>query len=117
MHVFLDLHNPAAGDPAFFFRLSAEYLTPEMRSKRERFAELAYAKIGSLRPRILMSSKQKFTGPDYHPRSMEISADWVAVNGTHTVSACLETIYNSPVSTVSGYRAIVSCVAEAVAEF
>ncbi len=118
MHVFLDLHNPAAGDPTFFFLLSAEYLTPEMLSKRERFVELTYAKVGEARPRIPMSSKPKFTGPAYHPRWREISANWVAMNGnSHTVSTCLETIWNSPVSNVSGYRAVGGCLAEAVAEF
>ncbi len=118
MHVFLDLHNPTAGDPTFFFLLSAEYLTPEMLSKRERFVDLAYAKVGEVRPRIPMSNKPKFTGPAYHPRWREISANWVAMNGnSHTVSACLETIWNSPVSTVNGYRAVGSRLAEAVAEF
>ncbi len=118
MDVFLDLHNPAPGDPTFFYVLPREMLNEPMLSLRDRFIELAYARISKIKPLIPMSNKPKVSGPDYHPLWRQISSNWVSMNGNpHTVSLCLETVWNSEHSTTTGYRAVGANLAAAVREF
>ncbi len=118
MDVFLDLHNPAPGDPTFFYTLESTALQEPMIGLRDRFIELAYARISKIKPLIPMSSKPKTTGPSYHPLWRQISANWVSMNGNpHTVSLCLETIWNYKNSTTEGYRAVGASLAAAVREY
>jgi hypothetical protein len=118
MDVFLDLHNPAPGDPSFFYILDAELLPEPMVRLRDRFVELAYARISRIKPLIPMSNKPKTTGPKYHPLWKNISANWVAMHGNpHTVSLCLETIWNSRNSTTDGYQAVGANLAQATRDF
>jgi hypothetical protein len=118
MDVFLDLHNPAPGDPTFFYILESSALKEPMIGLRDRFIELAYSRISKIRPLIPMSSKPKTTGPNYHPLWRQISANWVSMNGNpHTVSLCLETIWNYKNSTTDGYRAVGANLAAAVREY
>ena len=118
MDVFLDLHNPAPGDPTFFYLLSPELLQEPMIGLRDRFVDLAYARISRIKPLIPMSNKPKMTGAGYHPLWRQISANWVSMNGNpHTVSVCLETIWNYKNSTTEGYRAVGANLAAAVREY
>ncbi len=118
MDVFLDLHNPAPGDPTFFYVLSPDLLPAPMVVERDRFVELAYARISKIKPLIPMSNKPKVTGSNYHPLWRNISANWVALHGNpHTVSLCLETIWNYQNSTTDGYRAVGNNLAAATREF
>lgn len=118
MDVFLDLHNPAPGDPTFFYILPNELLTEPMLSLRNRFIDLAYARISKIRPMIPMSNKPKVTGPKYHPLWKQISSNWVSMHGnSHTVSLCLETIWNSKNSTTTGYRAVGRSLGAAVQDY
>ncbi|TWU10086.1 M14 family zinc carboxypeptidase [Allorhodopirellula heiligendammensis] len=118
MSVFLDLHNPAPGDPTFFYILPAALLQEPMIGLRDRFIDLAYAKISKIKPMIPMSNRPKETGSSYHPLWRQISANWVCMNGNpDTVSLCLETIWNSPNSTTTGYRAVGTNLAAAVKEY
>ena len=118
MDVFLDLHNPAPDDPTFFYVLSPELLKEPMIGLRDRFVELAYARISKIKPLIPMSNKPKVIGANYHPLWRQISANWVSMNGNpHTVSLCLETIWNYSNSTTEGYRAVGSNLAAAVREY
>ncbi len=118
MDVFLDLHNPAPGDPTFFYILSNDLLPETMIAPRDRFIELAYARISKIKPLIPMSNKPKVTGPNYHPLWRHISTNWVAMHGNpHTVSLCLETIWNYQNSTTDGYRAVGSNLAAATREY
>ena len=65
-----------------------------------------------------MSNTPKVTGANYHPLWRQISANWVSMNGNpHTVSLCLETIWNSPRSTTEGYRAVGASLAASVREY
>ena len=115
MDVFLDLHNPAPGDPTFFYVLPQELLEESMVRLRNRFIELAYNRISRIKPLIPMSNKPKITGAGYHPLWRQISSNWVAMNGNpHTVSLCLETIWNYTNSTTDGYRAVGASLAAAV---
>lgn len=118
MDVFLDLHNPGPDDPTFFFIMPADQLSEPMVSLRDRFIQLAYARISRVKPLIPMSNKPKVTGPNYHPLWRQISANWVSVNGNpHTVSLCLETMWNSPRSTTDGYRTVGANLAASVREY
>ena len=118
MDVFLDLHNPAPGDPTFFYILPSDMLKEPMIGLRDRFIELAYGRISKIKPLVPMSNKPKVTGANYHPLWRQISANWVSLHGNpHTVSLCLETIWNSPSSTTEGYTAVGQNLAAAVREF
>jgi hypothetical protein len=118
MDVFLDLHNPAPGDPSFFYVLEAELLPEPMVARRDRFVELAYSRISRIKPLIPMSNKPKTTGPKYHPLWKNISANRVAMHGNpHTVSLCLETIWNYQNSTTTGYRAVGANLAQATRDY
>ena len=118
MDVFLDLHNPTPDDPTFFYILSDDLLKEPMIGLRNRFIDLAYARISKIKPLIPMSNKPKLIGANYHPLWRQISANWVAMNGNpHTVSLCLETIWNYPNSATAGYRAVGTNLAAAVREY
>ena len=107
MDLFLDLHNPAPGDPTFFYILDQELHPSSSLLLRDRFIELAYSRISKIKPLIPMSNRPKVTGPNYHPLWKNISANWVAMNGNPaTVSVCLETIWNYKNCTTDGYRAV-----------
>lgn len=118
MDVFLDLHNPGPGDPTFFFTLPDDQLKEPMIGLRDRFIHLAYSRISKIKPLIPMSNKPNVAGASYTPLWRQMSANWVAMNGNpHTVSLCLETIWNSPNSTTEGYRAVGTNLAAAVREY
>jgi hypothetical protein len=118
MDVFLDLHNPAPGDPSFFYVLPREMLKEPMISLRDRFIELAYGRISKIKPLIPMSNKPKVTGASYHPLWRQISSNWVSTHGNpHTVSLCLETIWNYKNSTTAGYQAVGANLAAAVRDY
>lgn len=107
MDLFLDLHNPAPGDPTFFYILENSWLPGESPLLRDRFIELAYGRISRIKPLIPMSNRPKVTNANYHPLWKNISANWVAMNGNPTtVSVCLETIWNYKNCTTDGYRAV-----------
>jgi hypothetical protein len=93
-------------------------MAPEAQQRHSRFIGLAYKQISTAKPFIPMSNKPKFTGPNYHPRWKEISANWVATNGNpHTVGLCLETIWNAPTSTTEGYRTVGAHLGLALGEY
>ncbi|QDU93099.1 M14-type cytosolic carboxypeptidase [Lignipirellula cremea] len=118
MDIFLDLHNPAPGDPTFFFVAPDEQLKEPAIRLRNQFTDLACDRIAQIRPSTPVSNKQRSTGPSYHPLWRQISANWVAMRGNpQTVSVCLETSWNNPTSTTAGYRAIGASLAGAVQTF
>lgn len=105
MDVFIDLHNPAPGDrKAFFYAGPDEMLSEVARKNWLLFQELAKEKISRVMP---MLEAPKVTGASYHPLWRQISRNWVQLNGNeHTVSACLETPWNTERSHVQGYKAV-----------
>lgn len=118
MDVFLDLHNPAPGDPSFFYILEPSALQEPMIGLRDRFIELAYGRISKIKPQVPMSNKPKTTGPSYHPLWRQISANWVSMHGNpHTVSLCLETAWNAKSGNSESYRAVGANLAAAVREY
>jgi hypothetical protein len=118
MDVFVDLHNPAPGDPTFFYILPSDMLQEPMITLRNRFLGLAYQHISQTKPLIPMREKPKLTGIGYHPLWRQIGADWVSMNGTpQTVSVCLETAWNHENSTTEGYRAVGANLAATIHDF
>ncbi|MEC5127997.1 M14-type cytosolic carboxypeptidase [Verrucomicrobiales bacterium BCK34] len=103
--MFIDLHNPGAGDLfPYFYVPPAEILSDGAVSNHARFIEAAKTEItGPLRftGRIIES------GVKYDPRAWKtISKNWVALLGTPAVSVTLETSWNTPVSTTAGYETV-----------
>ncbi|MFO0816329.1 MAG: M14-type cytosolic carboxypeptidase [Pirellulales bacterium] len=118
MDLFLDLHNPAPGDPTFFYILDASLHPPESVALRDRFVATAYGRISKIKPLVPMSNKPKITGPNYHPLWKQISANWVSMNGNRqTVSVCLETIWNYKNCNTESYLAVGANLAAASQEF
>ena len=118
MDVFLDLHNPAPGDPTFFYILPSEMLEEPMIGLRDRLINLAYNRISKIKPLMPMSNQPKVTGANYHPLWRQISSNWVSMHGNpHTVSLCLETMWNYKNSTTTGYQAVGANLAAAVGEY
>jgi hypothetical protein len=116
MDVFLDLHNPAPGDKRAFFYVLPDALVKEpMLTNRNRFIGLATSSVREVFP---MLDKPKEDGPKYHPLWRQISGTWVSMNANpHTVATCLETSWNTPQSTVEGYKAVGAQLAKAVQSY
>ncbi len=103
--MFMDLHNPGAGDrfPYFYIPPRAELSEPAVRNL-DRFLALAKEQMkGPLR----FTGKTIESGQQYDPKAWSaISKNWVARLGTPAVSVTLETSWNTPSSTTAGYLTI-----------
>jgi hypothetical protein len=114
--LFIDLHNPAAGDrEPFFFHAPAELLTPESKSALDRFLAAALDEMqGPLRYKGL----RKESGRAYDPKNWErISKNWVQREVPASVAVTLETSWNVPASTADNYREVGRGLARAVDRF
>jgi hypothetical protein len=118
MDVFLDLHNPAPGEPTFFFALHSDHVAAPAIALRNRFIDLSYLHISRATPVIPMSRDPRFIGAANNARWRTFSNHWVSLNGNpQTVSLCLETAWDGPSGTSEGYRAVGSNLAAAVCEY
>jgi hypothetical protein len=103
LDVFIDLHNPGANDPIFFFGPFAfERMTGIQQRNYQRWIELAAANITEPMP-----VKPKYRFATYVTTDEErgrMSSGWVRANtGDSTISVTLETGWNSPLMSVEGY--------------
>lgn len=105
LDLFVDLHNPALNDlRPFFFCGPPELLSQTSRANRETFLKLAREHINGP---LVLEDKPRITGPSYHPLWRQISGQWVTDHGnTHTIAVCLETSWNTPHSTTTGYHTV-----------
>jgi hypothetical protein len=102
--LFIDLHNPAANDPTFFFLTPKDLLTELGRRNTDRFVAAARAEINGPLP---LSQKSRESGPGYDKRWQAISKNWVTQNTRkHVVALTLETAWNTPHSTTEGYLTV-----------
>ncbi|MEQ1749302.1 MAG: M14-type cytosolic carboxypeptidase [Prosthecobacter sp.] len=106
LDVFIDLHNPGANDPIFFFGPFAfERMTGIQQRNYQRWIDLAAANI--IEP---MPVQPKYRFATYVTTDEErgrMSSGWVRANtGDSTISVTLETGWNSPLMSVAGYRKV-----------
>lgn len=103
--VFIDLHNPGAGDKQpFFFVSPPDLLAAPARRNLDSF--LQAAKLEMQGP-LKLAAQAKESGPKYDPNWERISKNWVTKHTTpHVVAVTLETSWNTPHSTPDGYRRV-----------
>lgn len=113
--MFLDLHNPGPRDEQpFFFVPPPALLTDGARAYRDRFLTFAARRLDAP---LALAPAPRVTGSTYHPLWRQISGVWVSEHaGADTVAACLETSWNTPHSTVSGYRGVGMKLGRAIAD-
>lgn len=106
LDVFIDLHNPGASDPIFFFGPFAfERMTGIQQRNYQRWMELAAANITEPMP---VQPKYRFaTYVTTDEERGRMSSGWVRANtGDSTISITLETGWNSPLMSVEGYSKV-----------
>ena len=103
--VFIDLHNPSAGDRApYFYVPPAEAQSGKARENQAAFVALAKAEISGP---LAFEGRVTESGPKYDPKNWSrISKNWVATLGTPAIAVTLETAWNTPASTTEGYQEV-----------
>lgn len=114
--MFMDLHNPGAGDrfPYFYTPPRSELSEPAVQNL-DHFLALAKEHLtGPLR----FTGKTIESGQQYDPKAWSaISKNWVARLGTPAVSVTLETSWNTPSSTTEGYLTIGAELGRAISRY
>jgi hypothetical protein len=103
--LFVDLHNPDAGtQEPFFYITPRELLADQGRASLDQF--LACARMDMTGP-LAFAGQTRESGPNYDKLWRNISKNWVSTHTReHVVALTLETPWNTPQSTVDGYRAV-----------
>ena len=103
--LFVDLHNPGAGDKSpFFFISPKEQLAPKGIENLNRF--LATARLEITGP-LAYKGFVRESGANYDKNWTKISKNWVTVNTKdHVVAVTLETSWNTPNSHTAGYKTV-----------
>ena len=117
LDAYIDLHNPAAGDPIFFFGPFAfERMTGIQQRNYKRWMELAAANISTPRP---VEPKYRFANyVKTEEERARMSSGWVRNHtGDFTISVTLETGWNSPLMSVEGYSNIGAGLGRALAAY
>lgn len=117
LDAYIDLHNPGANDPIFFFGPFAfERMTGIQQRNYRRWMELAAANITTPRP-----VEQKYRFANYVKTEEErarMSSGWVRNHtGDFTISVTLETGWNSPLMSIEGYSNIGAGLGRALAAY
>ncbi|MBL9181742.1 MAG: hypothetical protein JNN17_06350 [Verrucomicrobiaceae bacterium] len=117
LDAYIDLHNPGANDPIFFFGPFAfERMTGIQQRNYRRWMELAAANITTPRP---VEPKYRFA--NYVKTEEErgrMSSGWVRNHtGDFTISVTLETGWNSPLMSIEGYSNIGAGLGRALAAY
>jgi hypothetical protein len=117
LDVFIDLHNPGATDPIFFFGPFAfDRMTGVQQRNYQRWIELAPVNITEPMP---VQPKYRFaTYVKTEEERGRMSSGWVRANtGAFTISVTLETGWNSPLMSVEGYGKVGSGLGRALAAY
>ena len=103
--LFVDLHNPAAGDhEPFFFLPPAEDLSGRQRGGLKLFLAAAQAEMTGP---LAFRGRTKVSGREYDRNYRKISKNWVVSHTDgNTVAVTLETSWNTPHSTRDNYRRV-----------
>ncbi|HYF35272.1 MAG TPA: M14 family zinc carboxypeptidase [Prosthecobacter sp.] len=104
LRVFCDLHNPGPSDKkAFFFVSPKDIISPASWETQHHFIDLTREEFAG-NP-IPLEITPRESGPGYHPLWRQISKNWVHSQcGDDVLSVTLETAWNTPGSTVEGYK-------------
>ena len=106
LDVFIDLHNPGAGDGIFFFGPFAfERMTGIQQRNYQRWITLAAENI--IHPRKVEPKYRFASYVKTEEERARMSSGWVRAHTTDsTISVTLETGWNSPLMSVEGYSGI-----------
>lgn len=117
LDVYIDLHNPGAGDPVFFFGpFSFERMSGIQQRNYQRWIDLAARHITEPQPVQPQYRFATYVKTDEERGRM--SSGWVRANaGPHTISVTLETGWNSPQMSVAGYGQIGAGLGRALAAY
>jgi Zinc carboxypeptidase/Cytosolic carboxypeptidase N-terminal domain len=103
--VFLDLHNPSAGEKHPYFYLPAPEIRKELGRRNEE--RLVAAARDRFTAPLSLAEKMKISGPAYDKDWKQISNCWIAMNlKEHVIGSTLETPWNTAASTVEGYAVV-----------
>lgn len=113
--LFIDLHNPGAGDKQpFFFVAPAMILSEAGRQHLALFLDSAKLEIRG----PLALGKDRPSGPNYDKNWQKISKNWVTTHcADHVVAVTLETSWNTPHSTTTGYTTVGRQLGQAVERY
>ncbi|WP_395717228.1 M14-type cytosolic carboxypeptidase [Prosthecobacter sp.] len=117
LDVFIDLHNPGADDPIFFFGPFAfERMTGIQQRNYQRWIDIAAA---SITEPLKVQPKYRFaTYVKTDEERGRMSSGWVRANaGDFTISVTLETGWNSPLMSVAGYGKVGAGLGRALAAY
>ncbi len=105
LDLFVDLHNPSASTTRPFYYVPPRELMTDLRQRNvDRF--LAASRIEMTGP-LKFVGETRESGPKYDKQWKRISKNWVTLNTRdHVVAATLETAWNTPHSTVTGYKTV-----------
>ncbi|MCB1279568.1 M14-type cytosolic carboxypeptidase [Prosthecobacter sp.] len=117
LDVFIDLHNPGANDPIFFFGPFAfERMTGIQQRNYQRWIDLAAENI--IEPRKVDSKYRFATYVKTDEERGRMSSGWVRPNtGDFTISVTLETGWNSPLMSAEGYGKVGAGLGRALAAY
>jgi hypothetical protein len=108
--VYLDLHSPGRGSrKPFYFIMSRELLSPRGNRNLSLFLEAGRTEITDP---LRLDVNTHISGPDPNRNPTDIteknsSRKWVAAHSAdHVVAITLETSWNTPHSTVDGYKTV-----------
>lgn len=102
---FIDLHNPGATSLfPYFYVPPKDALTQTAQENLELFlSSVKQEMVGPLR----FTGRTIESGAKYDPKAWtRISKNWVASLGTDAISVTLETAWNTPESTTTGYKTV-----------
>jgi hypothetical protein len=105
LDLFVDLHNPGASTTRPFYYVAPRQLMTDLRQRNlDRF--LAASRIEMTGP-LQFVGETRESGPEYDNGWKQISKNWVTLNTRdHVVATTLETAWNTPHSTIDGYKTI-----------
>lgn len=117
LDVFIDLHNPGANDPIFFFGPFAfERMTGIQQRNYQHWIDLAAANI--IEPLKVQPRYRFATYVKTDEERGRMSSGWVRANaGDFTISVTLETGWNSPLMSVEGYGKVGAGLGRALAAY
>ena len=115
--LFVDLHNPGAGDRFPYFYIPPRSRLSEQGNRNlDRFLNLARQHISGP---LKFAGRVSESGPNYDRANWKkISKNWVSEHtGNHVVAVTLETAWNTPASTTANYETVGRQLGLAVAAF